>query len=172
MDGMGGEGGRPACVSAWCTAAGSPRQQAGLLSVSRMPRENRRQARHPMCDAGESTALRWESGPTVPTNSPSADCHRRLTTCASAFARFCFAKSFPYTRERPGGWRSQPTSERVPTRPSGEAAWTTPVRVWAIRWCSGRSGSRQSESRSGSRGTSSSWARQGLPSSCPWSSAC
>ena len=46
---------------------------------------------------------------------PSADCHRRLTTCASAFARFCPAKSLPYARARPGGWCSQPTSKRAQT---------------------------------------------------------
>ena len=171
MDGMGGEGGRPACVPAWCIAAESLRQQAALPTLRQQnAKQNRRQVRHPVCDAGESTALRWESGPTVPTNSLSADCHRRLTTCVSTFARFCFAKSFPYTRERPGGWRSQPTSERVPTRPGGKATWATPLR--AIRWCSERSGSQQLEFRSGSRGTSSWWGRQGLPSSCPGSPAC
>ena len=42
--------------------------------------------------------------------------NRKLTTCASVFARFCSAKSLPYTNERPGGRRSRrealaPTSE-------------------------------------------------------------
>ena len=65
----------------------------------------------------------------------------------------------------------RPVSECI-IKKVAEATFLTPVRAWAVRWCSGRSGSRQWESHSDSRGTSSSWARQGLPSSCPGSPAC
>ena len=61
-------------------------------------------------------------------NSPSADCKSKIGDMRGDFRAILLAKSLPYTNERPGGGRRQPTSEsKCLHLPSVASAGLAPV---------------------------------------------